>query len=64
MRYHGHVRVHVGETFPGRIQFLPPYVAGAMKDLALQVGGVDLIEVDEAQGANSSRREIEREGRA
>ena len=64
MCYEGHVRVHVGQAFHGRIQLRAPYVLGAMKDLPLKVRGIDLVEVDEAQRANPSRGEIEREGRA
>src|SRR5207248_10526791 len=39
-------------------------VGGAVKDLALQVAGVDLVEVDDAQGAHAGRRQVKRRRRA
>ena len=63
MCHHGDVGVHVGQAFPGRIQLGASYVLGAMQNLSLQIRGIDLVEVDEAECADSRRGEVEREGR-
>ncbi len=40
------------------IQFLPPHVGGGVNDLALQVGVIDHIEIDQAERAHAGGRKI------
>ena len=46
----------------GRGELRPADVARAVEDLSLEVGLVDAIEIDEAERADTGRREVERGG--
>ena len=48
----------------GGIEFLATDVAGAMDDLALQVGEVHHVEIHQADAADAGSREIEAQRRA
>ncbi len=56
--------MRAGELLLGRVQLLAADVFGGVDDLALQVAGVDDVEVDEAQRADAGRGEIKSQGRA
>ncbi len=53
-----------GELFRGGVELLAADVFGGVDDLALQVAGVDDVEVDQAEGADAGGGEIEGERRA
>ncbi len=53
-----------GELFFGGVDLLAANVFGGVDDLALQVRGVDDVEVDQPKRADAGRGEIERERRA
>ena len=42
-----------------RVKFWAADVAGAVEELTLQVGDIDHIEVDDADGADASRGEVQ-----
>ncbi len=69
-REHGLVLDHVdrgiqrGEFFFGGIELLTAHVAGGVQDLALQIAGIDHIEIDQPQRANAGRGQVERQRRA
>ena len=52
------------EFFFGGVELFAANVFGRVDDLALQIAGVDDVEVDEAQCADAGRGQIERERRA
>src|SRR6266540_3002154 len=58
------VGVDLTDLVAGALQLGPADVGGAVDDLALQVGGVDLIEVHQADVAYSGRGQVHRVGRA
>ena len=51
------------ELFLRGVDLFAAHVPGAVDDLTLEVAGVHDVEIDEAESADSSRGEIEREGR-
>src|SRR5579862_7344893 len=57
-------RVNCPQLFGSRIEFFAPYVSGGVNDLALQVGVIDDIEIDEAEGADAGGAEIQGKRRA
>ena len=62
MRLDGDVRIHLAEPVDRRCELGAPDVAGAVQELAVQVGDVDAIEVDDAQRADARCGEVERGG--
>ena len=54
--------VHGQEPARAASSFGRPCVRGHVEDLALQVGDVDLVEVDEAERADAGRRQVHRDG--
>src|SRR5207249_1844774 len=52
------VRVEIGKTRPGGLAFRLADVAGAKRDLALKIGEIHDVEVDEAEFAHTSGRKI------
>jgi hypothetical protein len=53
------VRVEVGEPVGGGIDLVAPDCRGAVKKLPVEVGGVDVVVVDQAEGADARRRQVE-----
>jgi hypothetical protein len=60
MRLDLDVRIEVADPVTRRFELGMPDVARAVEHLPLQVGDVDDVEIDEAERADSRRREIER----
>ena len=58
-----HVGVHRGDPLRGHVDLRAPDVGGAVEHLAVQVRGVDAVEVDDPERAHARGREILR-GRA
>ena len=52
------------DGFFGRLGFGPADVFGAVNDLALEVGEIDRIEIQDAELANAGGGEIHGDGRA
>ena len=52
MRLDPHVRVQRRDALGRHLDLGPAHVGGAVEDLALQVGGVDHVEVDDSQGSH------------
>ena len=61
---HDHVWVDIGDARGGRIDLGLAQRARRVYDLPLQIGLVDHVVVDEAQGANARGREVHEHGRA
>ena len=59
----GDQRVDRGHGLGGRLGLGPPHVGDAVDDLALEVGGVDHVVVDDADGAHPGRGEVEQRRR-
>ena len=53
------VGVEVGDGHLGRLDLAHAHAVGAVDDLALQVGGVDDVEVDDADGAHAGRGHVQ-----
>jgi hypothetical protein len=51
------------EPFAGGVQLGPAHVRGGVEDLALDVGEVHDVEIDNAECADAGRRQVERQGR-
>ena len=64
VRLDAHLGIDVGQRAPGALDLGRADVGGAMDDLALQVGEIDRVVVDHAQGADAGGREILQQGRA
>ena len=58
------VRIEAGEGVAGRFGLGAAEVRGAMKDLALKIGEVHLVEIHQAQLADTGRRQVEGDGGA
>ena len=58
VRHHLHVRVDVVQPIPGGLDLGPAHVLVAVQKLALQVGDVDHVEVDDAQRAHPGRGQV------
>src|SRR5580658_4709813 len=58
------IGIQVAQAIAGCSDFRTAYVFGAEENLALQVGGIHRVEINEADAADSSRGEIEAERRA
>jgi hypothetical protein len=57
------VRVEQRERLLGRVDLAVADAVEVVEDLALQVGGVDLVHVDDADRADAGRGEVQRGGR-
>ena len=53
------VRVDLGEAIAGAGEFWGVSSISVVKDLAVEIGEIDLIGIDEAYRADSGRREVE-----
>lgn len=53
------MRVDLGEAIAGAGEFWGVGSISIVKDLAVEIGEIDLIGVDEANRADSGRREVE-----
>ena len=53
------VRVDLGEALAGACEFWGVGSISIVKNLAVEIGEIDLIGVDEANRADSGRREVE-----
>src|SRR5580704_13454237 len=53
------LRIHAGQAFLGSLNLGPADVAGRKRNLALEIGEVDHVKIDDAQPPDSSRGEIE-----
>ncbi len=58
------VGIHFADTVARGVQFFPTDVFGAVEDLALEVGEIDGVCVDEAESADAGCGEVEADGRA
>ncbi len=58
------VRIDLGERRPRALHLRPADGGGGVDDLPLQVGEIDRVVVDDADGADTRRRQIEKERRA
>ncbi len=61
---HGHVGVDAGDRLGRRLGLEPPHVGVAVDDLSLQVARLHDVRVDNPQGADPRRREVEQRRRA
>ena len=61
---HVHVGIEIGEASLGRLELRRAEGGGAVDDLPLEVGEVHHVEVDDPDGADARRGEIERQRRA
>ena len=61
---HLDVRIEVAEGLRRRLDLGPADVVVAVQQLALEVGGVDDVEIDDADLAHSRRRQVHGRGRA
>jgi hypothetical protein len=61
---HVHFRVEQGQGFPGFLDFRSADGVGAVEDLPLQVGEVDLVGIGDRQPPDAGSGEIERRGAA
>ena len=59
-----HERIDVEHRFGGGIELLAADVFGAVDHLALQVGVIDHVEIDQADAADAGGGEVEAQGRA
>ena len=59
-----HVRIDAGESVPSGFGLGPADVRGAMKDLALKIREVHLVEIHQTKLANTGRRQVEGDGGA
>ena len=57
-------RIHRLEFFGGGIELGAAHVGGRVNDLALQIGVIDDVEVNNAERADAGRAEIKRQRRA
>src|SRR5256885_13999597 len=61
---HAHAGIEVGEPVARRLELGPADARGAVEHLALQVAGIDAVEVDQTETPHPRGGEIERERRA
>ncbi len=61
---HLHVGVDGLHRLCGRLRLGASHILGGMQDLAVQVGDVYHVKVNEAQGAHSGRGQVQAGGRA
>ena len=59
MEVHGDERVDLGDGVACALRLRPADVVLAVDDLALQIGLLDSIELDDAQGADTGRSQIQ-----
>src|ERR1700691_1807011 len=59
-----HKRIDLVHTVGGGIELLAPDVAGAMDDLALQVGEVHYVEIDQPDASDTGGGQIQTQRRA
>ena len=64
MLHHVERGIERRELLRGGVELFAANVVCGVNDLALQIAGVHHVEVDEPEGADAGRGEIEREGRA
>ena len=57
------VRIEAADGFPGGLGFGPADIRGAVENLALEVGEVHRVEVDDAEFADARGGQIHRDGR-
>ncbi len=50
---HVQVRVDIEQSIAGRVHLGPAHILGAVEQLALQVGDIDRVEIDDADGAHA-----------
>ena len=60
MRFDPYMRIHIVEPVPGRFDFWSADVPRAMEELAVQIGDVDRVKIDESNRSNSRGREVHR----
>jgi hypothetical protein len=58
------VRIDLADAIPSGVKFFATDVFGAVEDLALEVGEINGISVDETEAADPSGGEVEADGRA
>jgi hypothetical protein len=58
------VRIQRGKRGSSGLDFARAYRLGAVKNLALQVGEIDVFRIGDGEAAESARREIQRRGTA
>ena len=54
------MRIDIVQAVARRLQLASSHVAGPVQQLTMEVGGVDHVEVDQAEGADAGRGEVER----
>src|SRR6185312_15168545 len=64
VQHHVHQRVDLGDGVAGRLRLGPADIGLAVDDLALQVGLVDHVELDDAEGADPGGSQVHQGGRA
>ena len=62
MHDHVHERVDLGDRVPRALRLGPADVALPVDDLALQIGLVDDVELDDAEGSHPGGREVHQGG--
>jgi hypothetical protein len=57
------VRIDVVQACPSGLQLRAANCGGAVQNLALQIGKIDVVVINQSDGANSGRREVQRDRR-
>src|SRR4029077_18779688 len=54
------LRIDVVQSIPRRLQFAPTDVLCSVKNLPLQIGQIDIVEIDDAEGPDAGGCQIKR----